>query len=168
MGTWHPQGVPLYSPKKEYIVTFLIIGGLLILAVLAIVGAVLLSIGEQRADRSSASSRATPNTSIPAPALPQAPIVSSGAAQTAPARQGVPVTPEKPQRATVESPQLYALNGQFRELAAELRTLYQQAWDLERRLRVLMEMADRIEDRQDSQISIEEEAYSQTPDSTGL
>jgi hypothetical protein len=80
----------------------------------------------------------------------------------------LPATPERPQRSTVDSPPLYALNGQFRELAAELRTLYQQAWDLERRLRVLMEMADRIEDRQDSQISIEEEAYSQTPGSTAL
>ena len=102
------------------------------------------------------------------PALSQAPIVNSGVEQTAPARQGLPATPERPQRSTVDSPQLYALNGQFRELAAELRTLYQQAWDLERRLRVLMEMADRIEDRQDSQISIEEEAYSQTPGSTTL
>ena len=148
--------------------TLLIIGGLLILAVLAIVGAVLLSIGEQRADRSPAVSRATPSATVPVPALSQAPIVNSGAEQTAPARQGLPATPERPQRSTVDSPQLYALNGQFRELAAELRTLYQQAWDLERRLRVLMEMADRIEDRQDSQISIEEEAYSQTPGSTAL
>src|SRR5258708_13512523 len=81
-------------------------------------------------------------------------------------RQGLPATPERPQRSTVDSPQLYALNGQFRKLAAELRTLYQQAWDLERRLRVLMEMADRIEDRQDSQISIEEESYSATPVAT--
>lgn len=148
--------------------TFLIMGGLLILAVLAIVGAVLLSISEQRAGTSSASSRATPVTTIPAPALPQAPIVNRGAEQTVPARQGLPATPERPQRSTVDSPQLYALNGQFRELAAELRTLYQQAWDLERRLRILMEMADRIEDRQDNQVSIEEEAYSQTPGSTAV
>ena len=145
--------------------TLLIIGGLLMLAVLAIVGAVLLSISsEQRAGRSSASSRATPTTTIPAPVPSQVPIVNRDAEQTAPARQGLPVTP----RSTVDSPQLYALNGQFRELAAELRTLYQQSWDLERRLRVLMEMADRIEDRQDSQISIEEEAYSQTPGSTAV
>ncbi len=144
--------------------TFLIIGGLLILAVLAIVGAVLLSISEQRAGTSLASSRATPSTTIPTPALSQvqAPIVNRGAEQTAPARQSLPATP----RSTVDSQQLYALDGQFRELAAELRTLYQQAWDLEHRLRTLMEMADRIEDRQDSQISIEEEAYSQTPGST--
>ena len=78
----------------------------------------------------------------------------------------MPATPERPQRSTVDSPQLYALNGQFRELAAELRTLYQQAWDLERRLRGLMEMADRIEDKQDVEISVEEERYSQTPGST--
>ena len=148
--------------------TLLIIGGLLLLAVLAIVGAVLLSISEQRANRSSASSRATPTTTIPAPVPSQAPIVNRGVEQTAPARQGLPATPERPQRSTADSQQLYALNGQFHELAAELRTLYQQAWDLERRLRGLMEIADRIEDRQDSQISIEEESYSQTPGSTAV
>jgi hypothetical protein len=147
-------------------VTILIIGGLLLLAVLAIAGAVLLGISEQRSQPSRANARATSSPTNPTPAPSQAPSVSRAAEQTTPGRQGLPATIERPQRSTGDGQQLYALNGQFHELAAELRTLYQQAWDLERRLRGLMEMADRIEDKQDVEISVEEERYSQTPGST--
>jgi len=147
-------------------VTILIIGGLLILAVLAIAGAVLLGISEQRSQTSRANARATSSSTNPAPAPSQAPGVSRAAEQTTPVRQGLPATIERSQRSAGDGQQLYALNGQFHELAAELRTLYQQAWDLERRLRGLMEMADRIEDKQDAEISVEEERYSQTPGST--
>lgn len=146
--------------------TIFIIGGLLILAVLALAGAVLLGLSEQRSQTSRANARATSSPTIPTPAPSQAPTVSRAAEQTAPVRQGLPAAIEGPQRSSGDSQQLYALNGQFHELAAELRTLYQQAWDLERRLRGLMEMADRIEDKQDVEISIEEERYSQTQGST--
>ena len=50
--------------------------------------------------------------------------------------------------------QQYALNGQFHELTVELQTLYQHAWELERRLRTLAEVADRIEKTQNNQIGI--------------
>ena len=146
--------------------TILITGGLLLLAVLAIAGAVLLGLSEPRSQTSRANARATSSPTIPTPAPSQAPTASRAAEQTAPAGQGLPATVERPQRSSGDTQQLYALNGQFHELAAELRTLYQQAWDLERRLRGLMERADRIEDKQDVEISIEEERYSQTPGST--
>ncbi|HKV00532.1 MAG TPA: hypothetical protein VJQ26_00325, partial [Ktedonobacteraceae bacterium] len=110
--------------------TILIIGGLLLLAVLAIAGAVLLGIsGEQRSQPSRANARATSSPTNPTPAPSQAPSVSRAAEQTTSGRQGLPATIERPQRSTGDGQQLYALNGQFHELAAELRTLYQQAWD---------------------------------------
>lgn len=129
----------------------LIIGGLLLLALVAILSAVLLALSEQRTANLRANGRATPRNSMPV--AEQLQTASRPAAQTAPLRQNLPTT--------AESQLPYSLNGQFHELAAELRTLYQQAWDLERRLRSLTEIADRIEDIQSGQFSIEEEAHSQ-------
>jgi hypothetical protein len=68
-----------------------------------------------------------------------------------------------------EAPGPSALNGQFHELAAELRTLYQQAADLEQRLRTLTEIADRIEgSSSDSFGTGEETATHSAFDSTTL
>ena len=45
----------------------------------------------------------------------------------------------------VEDTRLLASNGQFRELAVQLRSLYNEVSDLERRLSSLAEIADHIE-----------------------
>jgi hypothetical protein len=53
-----------------------------------------------------------------------------------------------------------ALNGQFHELANELRTLHAYAIELEQRLGVLSGIADNIEHTQARHVYIEEESDS--------
>jgi hypothetical protein len=78
----------------------------------------------------------------------------------APIGQNPPPPAERSLRPTGDSQQQYALNGQFHELAVELQTLYQHASELERRLRTLREIADRIEKTQSNPIGAEEETHS--------
>ena len=137
---------------------FLIIGGLLAFAVLAIVVAVILSISEQRSEKARVNAA---STSLPTvPVIEQPTEVSRSVRKTVPLnRQDFPVAAEKPIRTSNDEQTLPALNGQFHEFAAELRSLYQQAWELEQRLHGLTEMVDRIEERQNNHISIEEELH---------
>ena len=137
---------------------FLIIGGLLAFAVLAIVVAVILSISEQRNEKARVNAA---STSLPTvPVIEQPTEVSRSVRKTVPLnRQDFPVAAEKPIRTSNDEQTLPALNGQFHEFAAELRSLYQQAWELEQRLHGLTEMVDRIEERQNNHISIEEELH---------
>jgi hypothetical protein len=79
----------------------------------------------------------------------------------------LPASTERSLHSTEINQQPYALNGQFHELAVELQTLYTHAWELERRLRTLAEVADRIEKTQSNQVGVEEEIHSQpSADST--
>ncbi len=120
----------------------LIIGGLLGLAVLAILGAVLLGVGEDRAEKAQekAQKELKEQQNSPAAPLPQ-PAVSQ------PAYQSVPTTPLL-SRPTVTLPvsgvgettdglSLADLNGQVREITSELRALAQRAGDLQLRLNIL-------------------------------
>ena len=147
--------------------TLLIIGGLLIVALLAILGAVFLSVSEQRADKARTNSSVTVSSSSATPLVEQSSAASRVTERTTPLRQNLPPTAERPFSPTGGDQQQYALNGQFHELAVELQTLYQHAWELERRLRTLAEVADRIEKTNSNQIGIEEEIHSQpSADST--
>jgi hypothetical protein len=130
-------------------VNLLIIGGLLVIAAAAILGAILLSISEQRAVKAHANG-------VPAPVSTN---MSPQANRTAPIRQAAPVTVERSFASRGDDQQISALNGQFHELAAELRTLYQHAWELEQHLRVLTEAVDRIEQSQGGRFSIAEETH---------
>src|SRR5206468_4886448 len=93
------------------------------------------------------------------PLVEQSSAANRATERTAVQRQNLPATAEKPLTTTPGRQQQYALNGQFHELAVELQTLYQHAWELERRLRTLAEVADRIEKTQNNQISTEEEIH---------
>jgi len=73
----------------------------------------------------------------------------------------MPPSVEKPLLSTDIDQEPSALNGQFHELAVELQTLYQHAWELERRLRTLSEVADRIEKTNNNQIGNKEEMHAQ-------
>jgi len=131
-------------------VNLLIIGGLLAVGVLAIIGAVLLGISEQRAEESRRNSK-------PAPALPATrnPTVKLRPVEEAANSRA---TATETTLATVEREQgISSLNGQFHELAGEIRSLHQQAQNLERRLGVLTEMVDHIERTQSNRTSIEED-----------
>ena len=137
--------------------TILIVGGMLLVALLAILGAVFLSVGDQRANKAQANS----NVTVSSPGT--VPLVE----QTIPQRQNQPPTSERPLTTIGGGQQPYALNGQFHELAVELQTLYQHAWELERRLRTLADVAERIEKTQSNPIGIEEETLAQhSSDST--
>jgi hypothetical protein len=148
-------------------VNLLIIGGLLAVAFLAILGAVFLGMREQRAEKARSNGGAIDSSTSARPVVEQQPAVSGAVEQTAPIRHSMPSSTERHLVSTDESQQSYVLNGQFHELAVELQTLYQHARELERRLRTLVEVADRIEKTQSNQIITEEEIHPQpSSDST--
>ncbi len=137
--------------------TLFIIGGLLIIALLAILGSVFLSVSDQRATKAQANG----SVSVGSPAtLPL--VESSSAANRASERipsQNLTSTVERSANPLATDQQQYALNGQFHELTIELQTLYQHASELERRLRTLTDIADRIEKTQSNQISTEQQIH---------
>ena len=151
----------------------LIVGGLLILGIAAILGAVFLVISDQRKENARLHNPKQDSGIISAP-----PVTSS-----VPSEYKETVHPQQMTEATVARTgakstsltdltgvqKLPALNGQFHELATEIRSLHQQAWQLEQRLSVLTEMVDHVERSQDSHFNIEEdeeEDMQQPSDST--
>jgi hypothetical protein len=150
-------------------VNLLILGGLFVIAAAAILGVVLLSIGGQRADKARANGvPAVVSANMGSPAYHTS-NPGSGVNRTAPIRQTPPVTAEPSFSSRAGDQEVSALNGQFHELAAELRTLYQHAWELEQHLRVLTEAVDRIEQSQGNRFSIAEETHAHSSaDNTSL
>ena len=129
----------------------LIIAGLLGLALVAVLVAVLLGISEQQAEKARANN---------AKALPASPPVTATEAETGKVvtnNTPAPATTQKNVLVDSDEQMLPALNGQFRKFASELRSLHQQAWELEQRLRGMTEIVDRIENTRANNISIEEE-----------
>ncbi len=142
--------------------TLLIIGGLLVVAILAILGAIFLTVSDQRAEKAQTTGSIAVNSLSATPFVEQSSTASKVVERTTPPRQILPPPTEKPLGATGGSQQQYALDGQFHELALELQTLHQHAWELERRLRTLAEVSDRIEKTQSNQIGAGEEMHSQS------
>jgi hypothetical protein len=143
-------------------VTIFVIGGLLILALLAILGAVFLSVADQRAEVAQTNGSVTVSTPGAIPLVEQSSTANRAMERTTSQRQNLPSTAEIPLSTTAGGQQQYALNGQYHELTVELQTLYQHAWELERRLRTLAEVADRIEKTHHDEIGSEEEIHSQS------
>ena len=141
--------------------TLLIIGGMLIVALLAILGAVFLGVSDQRANKAQAYGNVPVSSPGTLPLVEQSSAVSPAMEKTIPQMQNQPPTSERSLSTIGSAQQPYALNGQFHELAVELQTLYQHAWELERRLRTLAEVADRIEKTHNDQIDIEEQIHAQ-------
>ena len=139
----------------------LIIGGLLALALVAILVAVLLGMSEQRAEKTRTSNALT----SPAPAQTTTSQAETGrrAVGSAPTIPLSPMTPKNAHTGT-DGQMLPALNGQFREFAVELRLLHHQAWELEQHLLSMTELVDRIENERANHISIEEETRTGTQD----
>jgi TolA-binding protein len=135
-------------------VNLLVIGGLLVVAAAAIIGAVLIGISEQRAETAR-------NASLKQPALSVSSDMATRKLVEEPAlsRPNSSTTRENNLPTVGEDQRLSSLNGQFRELAGEIRTLHQQAWQLEQRLSILTEMVDHIEQTQGGRIRVEEESH---------
>ena len=148
--------------------TLLIIGGLLIVAILAILGAIYLSVSEQRASKAQSNRNVTVSTPGTVPLVEQSSATNRAIDRTTSQRQNMPTTTERPLDTATAGQQSYALNGQFHELTLELQTLYQHAWELERRLRTLSEVADRIEKTQQTHIDSEVEIQPQSPADSAL
>jgi hypothetical protein len=123
----------------------LIVGGLLILGLLAILGAAFLARGEKGVEGI-----------VKKPALTPAP----GSAEMGEAGQE-PVVKDVGMGQNLPVPQEEAhiamLNGQFHELAEGLRSLYQESQELERRLNLLVKIANHMEYVQRDHVSVEEE-----------
>jgi hypothetical protein len=148
-------------------VNLLILGGLFVIAAAAILGAVLLSISEQRAEKARANGVPAPVSTNTSSSANRSSNPGSPANRPAPIRQAPPVSGDPSFSSRTDDQQISALNGQFHELAAELRTLYQHAWELEQHLRVLTDAVDRIEQSQGGRLSIAEETHAHsTGDST--
>ena len=130
----------------------LIIGGLLVVAAAAIIGAVLIGMSEQRTQHARNASLKQP-TSTASSDLATRKLVE----EPTTTRPNLPTTRESNLPSRGEDQRLSSLNGQFHELASEIRTLHQQASQLEQRLSILTEMVDHIERTQGGRISVEEE-----------
>jgi len=135
-------------------VNFLIIGGLLAFGILALVGAIFLGLSEQRAT-------STRNNRVEQAALPDLsrPVTHSVVESPTMVRPNLPASGETTFSREEQERRLSALNGQFHEVVGEIRTLHQQALQLEQRLGVLTEIVDRIERSQSGHTSIEEESF---------
>ena len=132
----------------------LIIGGLLVVAAAAIIGAVLIGMSEQRTERARngrlKQPTSTASSDLSARKLMEEPTTTAS-------RPNFPTTRESNLPSRGEDQRLSSLNGQFHELASEVRTLHQQASQLEQRLSILTEMVDHIERTQGGRFTIEEE-----------
>jgi len=135
-------------------VNLLIIGGLLVVAAAAIIGAVLIGMSEQRTQHARNASLKQP-TSTASSDLATRKLMEEPTTTTS--RPNLPTTRESNLPSRGEDQRLSSLNGQFPELASEIRTLHQQASQLEQRLSILTEMVDHIERTQGGRISVEEE-----------
>lgn len=142
--------------------TFLIIGGMLIAALLAILGAVYLSVSDQRATNAQANGNVTVSSPGTVPLVAQSSATTPATEKIIPQRPNQPPTSERSLSTIGGDQQQYALNGQFHELSVELQTLYQHAWELERRLRTLAEVAERIEKTNSSEIGAGGEMHAQS------
>lgn len=127
----------------------LIPGVIFLVALLAIGGVIWLAMGERRESGSAVVTKPATNGQASAVAAP-ATGTGSEEGKTAALAPTIPVpldklTLESTHTGAHEESGFPALNGQFYELAAELRTLHSQAQDIERRLGLLTEMINRIE-----------------------
>lgn len=125
----------------------LITGGLLGLAVVAIIGAILLGMDEQRSKQKPKDTiSGHPETSAPSPrpkrvVPPPRPTQTAQPPENAEMASTVPVTPLLAQPVEIPTSQeqepitnLAELNGQVQEIAGEVRALAQHAGELEQRL----------------------------------
>ena len=150
----------------------LIIGGLLAVGIVAILGAILLGMSEQRAETRRNAHTNQPaslehNTNTPLatgqPVASQPVVTGKLVEENLPSRPNTPADNALMRREEASFP---VLNGQFHELAGEIRTLHEQAWQLEQRLSFLTKMVDHIEQSSNKRLSIEEEEPSPSSDNT--
>ena len=122
----------------------LIIAGLLVIALLAIVGAIALAVSTEKTP--AATQKTPPQKTPPVAAQPTA----------APTETKKELVPVRSLPAVQDDARVAFINGQFHELATQLRLLHQQSQEIERRLSMLSQAADAIKRSQAPSFSIEE------------
>lgn len=140
----------------------LIIGGLLVVAAAAVIGAILLGRSEQQTEL-------TPSIGVSQPASTASDQLKTRKLEDEAvlARPDLPTMRESTttlvgRMEAREEEQMHAsLNGQLHEMANEIRELHQHAWDLEQRLGTLTNMVDHLERVQRDHSSSEGEQSSQ-------
>ena len=130
----------------------LIIGGLFVVALLALVGLVFVLRSESSTTRAAQTKPVGPQSSatshVAATSQPVTATHGDVSSSLAPA-------PTVPDSIEPEEPHFAMANGQFHELAEELHTLHEQSQEIEHRLSILSEMIERIERSQDAYIAEE-------------
>ncbi len=137
----------------------LIIAGLLVIALLAIIGAVALAVSEEKTpaatQKTPAPSQAAPVAAEPTPA----PVAAEPTAAPAETKKELITMRSLP--SVQDDARMAFVSGQFHELVAQLHALHQQSQEIERRLSMLSQAADAIKRSQAASFSIEEtEEYS--------
>jgi hypothetical protein len=155
----------------------LILVGIFFIALVAIVAAALLVMGERGAESNAGNSAITNPAAIPAAAsgagtragagrsMPTIPLsaqasdatdrgVAPSASVLPPMTRTFPSLDRERFPLTEAQEEPDSLNGQFHELSAELRTLQTRAREMEQRISTLMEIVDRIERDQDGLLDI--------------
>ncbi len=160
----------------------LIVVGLLLVGIAAIVGVVLISFSDQRketAHNSNLKQEHEIRASVPV-APPVQRTLPTEPKEVVPSKQLAEPTVTRPNHAstgrtsltTLEGMQnLPTLNGQFHELANEIRSLHQQASQLEQRLSVLTEMITHLEGSQSGDFdpdNIDEDEQTHVPSENTL
>ena len=130
----------------------LIIGGLFVVALLALVGLVFVLRSESGATRVAQTKPANPQSSATSPVVATGQPSASTYGDVSPSMVSVPTVPPSVE---TEEPHFAMANGQFHELAEELHTLHEQSQEIEHRLSILSEMIERIERSQDAHIAEE-------------
>ncbi|MGH2479343.1 MAG: hypothetical protein ACRDHW_06790 [Ktedonobacteraceae bacterium] len=118
----------------------LIIGGLALVALVALLGAILLSIGEERAEKEAQQAKSIALLSELSPNPPQTPF------PTVVVRPADSLNDQAAPGALMplsEEAQVSALHGQLYSITDELRTLTQRTGELERRLSGLTALLER-------------------------
>ena len=137
----------------------LIPGGLFALGIAALLVVVVLARGEQRQHSAKGTAEQAPSPVEPPPAsVPEVPAASPSQRLTVPLDGRNTLVERDEQAASVQLISVPQTGIQpFHEVADELHTLHQHAWELEQRLGRLSDLVDQLEHVQNGQISVEEE-----------
>jgi hypothetical protein len=145
-------------------VSFLIIGGSFVVALLAIIGLVVILRQEQQTQTTSTNPKPVVVEKTTPPAATPAPVKAQEAERVTPV---LPASQDSDTQYLThnEDEHLYddehlsLSDGQLHEFAVVLHTLHEQAQELEHRLSILTEMVGRIQHSQNGHINLEEEVY---------
>jgi hypothetical protein len=98
---------------------------------------------------------ASPAAAVPMPE--QSAQASRPLRRTVPLSQELSMDHDRPAPTGQQESPYFAMNMLIREMAEEVRSLHQQAWDLEQRLLSLTETFDRAENTPSRRLAIDEE-----------